>query len=667
MTKPPLEKPHSGPHLARRSDVESYFLELFRAQIGAAPGAETELTLVAEEAQQWQYRMRLFHHGQWRERRMTIGVLGVGSGRRSQCFHVIFDTYLVVKIPPKPIADLSDYLERLEKEERIVHRLSGRCCVVPRLSAVLRRIKRFADVPDTDEPQLEARYRRWLEADPSRQRYLKIGDTFAFFMNFSRHRFLGPVLRETIWDTRRLAAAVAGEDAALVDDCAAFEQKYGSAGTALCFELNDLCAAFNDRARRVLREAAPDVVLTETETRNWLLRRAVQVPVEKGGRIGPSVAAVLTPQGDEVLAQYRSTVHRYRQLSHTEVQRRAMQKGRGPMAALGANLLDLLIWLGRHQVAMRDLKPDNLFVAGDPAQYPHFLSDPERFTIGLIDLENAVVSPSAGGAAGCQPQLGGTPAYATPSHFVPNVLLGELYDEIDQILHFQDWYAVVGILFEIVAGRRLFDRSGHMLMRWIGEIRRRGGRYPVGRSDYERFNRRFWYQARAEFRARTAAADACLRPVSVPVPEMLRDCLHAYLKWRGETLRRRIDALVATGDFIGEKQLGRTLASGGVASLERLMARCRQQASPANQRIGALLQKLVLLKTAQSQRAAAEQALAAPGARIPVKALLTMMFERVAQAMRSPLRAGDAPLSPAPDRPLRGTEALLVQCTHSLS
>lgn len=666
VSKPVAPDKRTGPRLARREDIETYFLELYRAQLGADLGGEAELEVVVADEGPRQYRMRLFHNGQWRERRMTIATLGAGSGSKSQCFHVIFDTHLVVKIPPGPIADWPDYLDRLGREARIAHRLQGRPCVVPNLTAILSRIKRFADVPEADAARVEARYRQWLDEDPARQRYLKIGGAFAFFMDLSRDRFLGQVLRESVRGAGRLAAVV-DEDGALMDDCAAFEQKYGAEGGPICFELHDLYGVFDARARRVLADAVPSEVVTEIEKKDWLLKRAAGVSGGGASRIRPPIAELLAPLGDEALARQRKTVETYRRLTRIEAQRRTLRQTKGRMTALAANLLDLLAWLGQHPVAMRDLKPDNLLVAGDPAQYPYFLSDPGRFAIGLIDLETAVAYPAVSGAACPQPQLGGTPAYATPSHFVPNSLLAEFYDDVGLILHLQDWHATIGILFEIVTGARLFNRTGRLLAQWIREVRGRKAPAVVGPKDYEGFNGRFWSVARTEFKARTAAADAWLRAVRVAVPETLRRSMDAHLGRRNDLLRRRIDAVVAAGDFGGDFRQRRILARSAVGAVEGLEKRCLAQPTPANRRLAALLQKLVPLKTAQSQRAAVARALADPTARIPLKALLTLMFEVVADAMQTDFAAVEIRRPSAPGPLPQGTEAAMVQCTHSLS
>jgi serine/threonine protein kinase len=665
--RPPAEKRRAEPHLAQRADVEAFFLELYRAQAGAAREAEAQLAVVAEEERQWQYRLRLFHQGQWRERRMTIGSLGDGSGSKSQCFYVIFDTHLVVKIPPKPISDLSDYLRRLDNEARIAGRVHGRPCVVPNLTAILSRLKRFDDASEVDGPHLEARYRQWLEADPSRQRFLKIGRAFAFFMDLSRHQFLGEVLRQSVRKPGRLAA-VAEEDAALLDDCSAFEQKYGGEAASVCLDLRNLYGVFDARARQTLSEVAPTEVMTEIEKRRWLLKRAAGVAGPMEERIRPAAAQALAAIADAVFSQRRQSVDAYRRLARNEAQLRTLRQAKAPMAALSANMLDLLDWLGRHRVAMRDLKPDNLLVAGDPAQYPYFLSDSGRFVIGLIDVETAVIFPSTPGATCPQPQLGGTPAYATPSHFVPNALLQEVYGEPARILQLQDWYATVGIIFEIVAGTRLFDRTGRLLTQWIREVRGRSTGAAVTRVDYEDFNSRFWQLARSEFRARVVAADPWLKAVSVPMPEGLQGELRAQLERRGVLMRRRIDAMTAAGDFVGDSRQCQALARHTADSLERLLAGCQEEAAPRGDRLATLLrQQLVPLRKAQERIEAATKALASPGARISVRTLLAILFEAVAGDMQtSPGGATEEVLTKTRYEPIQSTEAAMVQCTHSL-
>ncbi len=80
----------------------------------------------------------------------------------------------------------------------------------------------------------------------------------------------------------------------------------------------------------------------------------------------------------------------YRKIIKDYIYRSSFEQNRTQMEAVTANLLDILAWFREKKVSMRDLKPDNLFVAGDPARYPLFLKSAQEFSIGIIDVETAV-------------------------------------------------------------------------------------------------------------------------------------------------------------------------------------------------------------------------------------------------------------------------------------
>ncbi|MBI4738866.1 hypothetical protein HY772_04855 [Candidatus Woesearchaeota archaeon] len=131
-------------------------------------------------------------------------------------------------------------------------------------------------------------------------------------------------------------------------------------------------------------------------------------------------------------------------------------RNKNQLTSIIINMLELLAWLAERQVAMRDLKPDNLLVAGERSQYPRFLLHPDQFSIGLIDVETAVYyGMDEGGVK--QPQLGGTPFYATPSHLIKNDWLKEIFGDLPAVLHLQDWQATVAIIYKVVTGLTLFD------------------------------------------------------------------------------------------------------------------------------------------------------------------------------------------------------------------
>ena len=194
----------------------------------------------------------------------------------------------------------------------------------------------------------------------------------------------------------------------------------------------------------------------------------------------------------------------------------------GPrMEALAANLLELLAWLGRKGVAMRDLKPDNLLVAGDPDAYPIFLSMADGFTLGLIDLETACDLEPFARDAGSQPPLSGTPSYATPSHFFPNQVLSKTYDDLAAVLHFQDWHAVAAIVFETATGRRLFGRTAGQISRIMAALQSAVASKKSLARLYRSVNPVFWNQADEEFARVTRAHTKRLGSLKVAVPSPL--------------------------------------------------------------------------------------------------------------------------------------------------
>lgn len=132
---------------------------------------------------------------------------------------------------------------------------------------------------------------------------------------------------------------------------------------------------------------------------------------------------------------------------------------KAPVEGIIANLLDLLAHIGARGVSLRDLKPDNLLVARPRKEYPRFLNDPAEYVIGLIDIETAVVFGNLHWRRMEQPKLGGTPQYATPSHFFTNDLIHHLYGRVAEVLHLQDWHGLLGVIYKVITNRQLFNKT----------------------------------------------------------------------------------------------------------------------------------------------------------------------------------------------------------------
>jgi len=188
---------------------------------------------------------------------------------------------------------------------------------------------------------------------------------------------------------------------------------------------------------------------------------------------------------------------------------------------------------------MRDLKPDNLLVAGDPHGYPGFLRSAANYTLGIIDVETAVYWGGAEDGKIRQPLLGGTPYYATPSHLLPNTVLAACFAQPAVILHMQDWHAVLVMIYKAATGELLLDRTAKMFLDIKKIIINAMKQAEPVETHVEEISRMFWCSAAAEFRARMKAKEAILRQVEVEIP------LHAKALFL-RTLKRDIASIAAS-------------------------------------------------------------------------------------------------------------------------
>jgi hypothetical protein len=132
----------------------------------------------------------------------------------------------VVKIPHRPITDFSVYSEAIRKERAIVEKLAPRECIIPKVSVILKRIRKFQDEHTTDPTKIEDRYSRWVANSAEAQSFLKIGGGFVFFMDLSQYVFLGYTIVE-LHDIKAKAVAEIYGNPTLIWDAQGFSGRYG--------------------------------------------------------------------------------------------------------------------------------------------------------------------------------------------------------------------------------------------------------------------------------------------------------------------------------------------------------------------------------------------------------------------------------------------------------
>jgi serine/threonine protein kinase len=206
-------------------------------------------------------------------------------------------------------------------------------------------------------------------------------------------------------------------------------------------------------------------------------------------------------------------------------------------------MIELLAWLFFKNVAIRDLKPDNLLVAGDPSKYPQFLNSANDFELGLIDVEIAAFVGAKNNTID-QPKLGWTPFYATPSHLFVNDVLKDLFDDIGDILKLQDWYAIVAMIYQVIIGEKLFMSTAAVLASLAKELPLYFADQTKMKLFAEKASVKFWKRATYEFELKLKENEVLLKTVSLEVFKNARKMFMAAADKSGQnTISSRLSAI----------------------------------------------------------------------------------------------------------------------------
>jgi serine/threonine protein kinase len=509
------------PELVGLMEVESFFLDLFRRQLGVSTDAKGFITSAPDKNNRAGriYTLSVKHNGQWATRHMTIRPVGEISHSKSQCFCVIFDTHMVVKIPPVPIKDFSNYIRRIQRESILVEKLSPLICIIPNLSVILSRVWQLAGVGAIPGKDPAEKYVRLLKAAPEYQSCLRIGGAFVFFMDLSRHFFLSDVLVE-LHDVEGEIQKTIASDSEIFFYSYDFEIKYGPENAQVCLDLQDKYDRFESGLATCMIQPNERILLSDKRKREWFFAHlsGESISIPPSSEFTDAFMTEVNSLLQEIAPLSEATVRMYQKIVRDHAGQLVFNRSRSQFEAMIRNILDLLLVLEEKRVSHRDLKPDNLIVAGKTDNYPLFLLSADGYSIGLIDLETAVAVASSENEPMMQPHLAGTPAYATPSHFAMNDLLIEIHGNLTRIFHLQDWYAIVGILYEIITGHRLFLKTGNLIPGLIQTLQQARTECWDLKAVYLAVNEAFWKSARSEFAQKTEEYRSRLEKVMVRVP-----------------------------------------------------------------------------------------------------------------------------------------------------
>jgi hypothetical protein len=622
-------------------DIALFFLELFKVQNGLkkeAPGRFSMLTGPTSQKVKG-FHLEIKRNSDWMSRRMSIGPLGEETGSKSRCYYVIFDTHMVIKIPPAPVTDIQRYASTIRAGLQVAARVAPIICIVPTVSVVLNKVHKLPYAASLTAAQLEKRYIRLAEAQPALQEYLKIGGCFAFFMELTNNFFLGRVINE-LNAARSTAGDEIHEAPEVAWDQSAFTTRYGLASLPVFEGLQTLYRQCETDALHIVRTSARHQTVHPFQIKQWFWSCLLGMGVDPHENKLDETQSVRIEE--TFTTTFRANPGKVNDLMRLLGERRettVFAKNRRPIENIATNVLTMLDRFKKKQIAIRDLKPDNLFLDANPQKYPVFLNNRSDFSIGVIDVETAVALQPMEDGSLVQPLLGGTPLYATPLQLVANKTLATCFGNTAEILHYQDWFAVIAIIFKTVTGKNLFVRAARTFPETLKILKPGRRRSGPDEATLAAISQTFWSAAVTDVQDGLADHADRLKRLTLRLPESMAPSIRAELERETACLERAIRRHVAYSPLVTGDKNRNFLLEASSETIARQVARWRQNEQVANAhqalapRMVAFLQNLNRLKRGASEKRTATLALAKVRHEITAHILLEAMFQVVFSAM----------------------------------
>jgi serine/threonine protein kinase len=627
--------------------ILSYFLNLYKFQIDAAPLDESHYEVVPGDAESKRgdriIELVVFQDGRRKSRRMTIGLLGETVESKSICFKVIYDDVLVIKIPPQPISDFDDYIEGIDNERLTAARLAPEIeCLTPKLTVILKKIPQFQIREELSPDQLEKRYIDWLKETPELQYHLKVNDKFVFFMSLSRYSFFNQAIDQPHQVDEPIKAEIYKASNLWNQD--PLLERYGAENEPLFFSIYEVYEAYEALLKSVSRKHNLASPISPFDMKNWFIRYLQGLEIIENKEI---LSEAFQKDVNKIFLKlhrdHQEPLDNYKQFFVNFIHHKKYEDNHIYFSGVIANILNLIKRLHKNQIAVRDLKPDNMFVVGHVEESPLHLAASEEFTLGLIDLETAVDLKPADHVSDIeQPLLAGTPSYATPSHLYENDLLELVFGDLRQALHLQDMYASIGIIFAVATGELLFEKTGRLIPQVIWHKKRCLAKDLSLIDALKHQSWVFWHTAAQEFNNKTSAHRPLLQRLKIAIPQ---DVI-ALLKYENDneillidqTLQSRVNAQ----KFFSNEKSRSDLIQSPPEAIRRLRLgwRKKEKLSPSvlkiKDQIVAFLLELERIKLIQAHQLEARDALTQAFPEISTLTVMEILFSSVLRFMYHP-------------------------------
>ncbi len=596
--------------LPNSNHIVHFFLDLYRLQVGLP---EPDLRLMSaraltdpQKSREMTYELNVTHRGKGHSRRMSLNRLGDDAASKSTCYKVIYDDLLVLKIPPQPVVDFDRYLQSIEWERRISNHLAPDVtCVSPSLGAILKKFPEFQNDGDLSQTASEKIITRRVKKSPDLQRYLKIRGTFVLFMNLSKYLFFDQVIEKMHRQGNQLSDTIAGS-LDIMGDIQAFEAAFGKGNDTIFFNFTNLQNTYLRDMDPLLQQHGKDSLdVPEYRKRQWMFDQLAGKAIDNERDQLPE-AFILDRKriGAQVFSREKKTIAQFFQLIRSDIRKTTDIRNRNISGGIISNLMEMLFHLREKNTAIRDLKPDNMFLAGNSDNPDFFLTSANQYALGLIDLETSVNFDKTKPLE--QPILAGTPFFATPSHLFENRYLAEVFHDVPRTLYLQDWFAAVGVIYNIVTGKTLFQKTGQLLPE-VARVRSKAitkGEPPADVLKHAGWA--FWHTACVEFREAMATNQTIFKHLPLSLGEREREMLLVETLGAESLLLNQIKSSILNQSFFKGDEVRKNMVMASAEKITDLeknwpTGKDAQKASPElNRQIMAFLRCLAHLKKSRT-------------------------------------------------------------------
>ena len=622
-------------------DIVLFYLEIFKIQNGLTSDAPSRFSIMSTSTVRKRkvFELGVKGNNDWINRRMSIAPLGEDSGSKSKCFYVIYDTHMVVKIPPVPVTDIVKYIHDIRREVQIAVQLSPIACIVPMVSVILKKVKKLPFETSLTQEQLEKQYIRLVEENLEYQEYLKIGDCFAFFMELTNNFFLGSVIDELHKSKNDIGDEIR-ESPEVAWDQGAFTARYGLEALPVFENLQTLYRLCEVEALRLIKADGQGKHVHQFQIKNWFLAcitgEELQEEVEG---IDADLLMRIKGSFSGIFKSNPKNVDNLVQLLKMQLATKTFLKSRQQIENIASNMLTLLCQFKEKRIALRDLKPDNLFLDAAPDNYPVFLNDASSFSIGVIDVETAVSLVPLPDGTITQPLIGGTPLYATPLHLLRNETISSFFGNLSDALHLQDWFATIAIIFKAITGANLFPRAARSFPALLKILKSSRNRLAPDEAIVKAMSQTFWSAATTDIKKQLTAFSGVLNQLTILVPETMAEPIKAELERENACLNQAIRKHISLSPLLKSQKNKDFLLNAASADIIKQIDRWKHVAQLPEQhrdmapQMVSFLNNLNRLKNGQKEKRAAIETFAFAPYEVSAYSLLEAMFQIAFRAM----------------------------------